>query len=220
MRGCALVPALVVVVLAAPSIGLAQTGAFVGGGGSASSIWFAHEEAHSPMIYNSDTSGSTTDWFITGGGVVAKHAVLQGELTVRSKLKTELPQPQYVPGYPYPPVGTQTTRNTYRFRDVAILGGYTSGTSHRVNVSALAGVMFIQTSRNYYSLYTPPPTSPYPTYPTDETQIFYNVAPVFGLDVPITAGAHLVIVPQVRSFKIPGGGPLAVTAGGGARVQF
>ena len=219
MRGCVLAPGVVLLALAVPSIGLAQTGAFVGGGASASQIYFSHEESRSPMIYNGDTSGRTTDWFVTGGGVVAKHAVLQAELTFRSTLKTELPQPRYVPGYITSPI-TQTVRYAYRFRDVAVMGGYTTGTDHRVNVSALAGVMFIQVRRDYYSSYTPPAPTPYPIFATDETQIYYDIAPVFGLDVPITAAKHVVVVPQVRTFKIPGGGPLAVTAGAGARVTF
>jgi hypothetical protein len=193
--------------------------AFVGGGAASNSIWFAHSESQSPVISNSDTSGRTTDWFITGGGVVARHAVLQAELSFGSKLSTEIPPPRYVPGYPATP-GTQKLEYTYQFKHGAVLGGYTTGTSRRVNLSALAGVAFMQTIRHGYSSYTPPIPPPVPIYPSEDTFVAYSIAPVFGLDVPIQAAPHLVLVPQVRTWKIASGGPLSLSFGAGARVTF
>ena len=210
-----LVAAVVTVILiAAPAS--AQTGAFAGAGASVSGIWFAHTESRSPAVYSSDTSGTTSDWFVNAGGTVARHAVLQAELSFGRDLRTDIAAPIY----PTPPVGTQTETVTYRFRSAAFLAGYTTGTSRRVNVCALAGAMFIQTRRTIYEAYTPPAPSPYPIYSTDSTEIIYSVAPMFGLDVPIEAGSRVLIVPQVRTYKIPGGGPIAVSGGAGARVKF
>jgi hypothetical protein len=194
--------------------------AFVGGGAASNSIWFAHSESTSPVITNSDTSGRTTDWFVTGGGVVARHAVLQAELSFGSKLSTEIPSSRYVPGYPTTPTGTQTQEYTYQFKHGAVLGGYTTGSSRRVRLAALAGVAFMQTIRHSYSLYSPPTPNPYSVFPSEDTTITYSIAPVFGLDVPIQAAPHLVLVPQVRAWKIASGGPLSVSFGAGARVTF
>ena len=197
----------------------ARAQAFVGGGAATNSIWFAHTETESPSIFNQDTSGRTTDWFVTGGAVVATHAVLQAELSFGSTLSTDIAPPRYVPGYPSSP-STQTLSYSYRFRHGAVLGGYTTGTSRRVNLSALAGVAFMQTRRHTYSLFTYAPPLPTPTFPSEDTSIFYSIAPVFGLDVPIELARHLVVVPQVRTWKIPSGGPLSLSFGAGARVTF
>ena len=219
MRTHATVPAVVLAIVVSLTAipARAQTGVFAGGGGATTGIWFTHVEQRSPVSANSDVSGRVGEWFITGGGTVARHAVLQTELTMRGTLKKDVPTPQYPPPGPY---GTTTRTVSYRFRDVSFLAGYTSGSSHKVNVSALAGVMFSQIRFTEYSIYTPPTPGPYPTYPTDSTTVSYYIAPVFGLDVPIAPASRLLIVPQVRTFKLPGGGPLAVSTGLGARVRF
>ncbi|HVZ21038.1 MAG TPA: hypothetical protein VG871_08250, partial [Vicinamibacterales bacterium] len=197
----------------------AQEHPFGGGGVSRAQVWFGHTETQSPMISNDDTSGATTDWFISGGGVVAKHAVIQAELTFGSNLETTIPPSTYVPDYPYQPLpSTDIVRYTYRFRQVAVLGGYTTDTARRVHVSALAGVAFVQTRALYYALYMPYTPLPY-SIPTEETRFGYFVAPIFGMDVAIRVAPHTFLVPQVRARKIPGGGPMSVSAGIGGRVQ-
>jgi hypothetical protein len=198
----------------------ARAQAFIGGGAATNSIWFAHSETQSPSISNSDTSGRTTDGFVTGGGIVAKHAVLQAEVSFGSKLSTDIAPTRYVPGYPYSPAGTQTISYSYQFRYGAVLSGYTTGTSHRVRLSALAGVAFMETRRHSYSLFTPATAFQIPIFPSEDTSIFYSIAPVFGLDVPIELARHLVVVPQVRTWKIASGGPLSLSFGAGARVTF
>ena len=217
MRTGVTVSMLVVVSLAGAVPARAQSGVFAGAGGATTGIWFAHVEQRSPVVSNSDVSGRVGEWFIVGGGTVARHAVLQAEFTARGTLKKDIPPPQYPPPGPY---GTTTHNVTYRFRDVSFLAGYTSGTAHKVNVSALAGVMFSQVRFTDYSTYMPPTPSPYPNYPTDSTTFTYYIAPVFGFDLLIAPTRRLLIVPQVRTFKMPGGGPLAVSTGVGARVAF
>jgi hypothetical protein len=78
----------------------------------------------------------------------------------------------------------------------------------------------MQTSRHTYLRITPSIPPPAPIFPSEETSFAYSIAPVFGLDVPIRAARHLVVVPQVRTWKIPSGGPLSVSFGAGARVAF
>lgn len=218
MRTRAIIPVVLIAAVAVASPARAQIGAFAGGGAATTSIWFSHAEERSPVILSTDTSGRVGEWFIVGGGTVARHAVLQAEFTSRQVLEKDIPPPKYpTPG----PSGTEQHTMTYRFRDIAFLAGYTTGSSHRVNVTALAGVMFIQTRITDYTLYTPPPGSPpYPIYPSDSTVFDYSVAPAFGLDVPITVASHVLVVPQVRTWKIPGGGPLALSTGASARITF
>jgi hypothetical protein len=220
LRNQAAVPCFVALlaILVSPASVRAQT-VFAGGGAATNSVWFSHTESQSPAIINNDTSGRVTDWFVIAGGRPAKHAVLQVELSFGSKLKTDIPQPQYVPGFPSI-VGTQVTSYTYRFRSGGVLGGYTTGTSRRVNVSALAGVVFIQTRRDYYSQYTPPTPSPLPSFPSQDKTFVYSIAPAFGLDVPITVVPHVALVPQVRTWKIPAAGPLSISFGLGARLSL
>jgi hypothetical protein len=78
----------------------------------------------------------------------------------------------------------------------------------------------MQTRRRAFTLFTPAAPSQFPVFPGDETAIFYAIAPVFGLDVPIEVARHVVVVPQVRTWKIPTGGPLSLSFGAGARVTF
>jgi hypothetical protein len=89
-----------------------------------------------------------------------------------------------------------------------------------VNLSALAGVAFVQATRHTYSMYTPTIPPPTPLFPSEDTSVSYSVAPMFGLDVPIRVTRHVMAVPQLRTWKIASGGPLALTFGAGARVTF
>lgn len=209
--------------------GAAQT-AFAGGGVFAETLRFGHVDYSSPFVAVRDPSGNVSGWFLTGGGTLARHAILLAEGGVSTEQKGSFEPPRYLTPGVY---GSMNQTFTYRARHVRVLAGYVSNPERHVTVAALAGLMFVQeriTSRSVFTLPPGVPPPPYPILPDESSATTYRVGPAFGLDVAASVGPHVQIVPQVRLYRTSGylplsvyttsNGPLGIHAGIGARWRF
>ncbi len=189
---------------------------FVLGGAAVQTTQFPHFESQSPVVLDENPSGTKGAWVITAGGVLARHAVLQLEVSGSGTLHKDFEPARLLPPVPPPRFNSERSID-FRSRDVAILGGYTTGSTRRVNASALFGMVIVQERTHSLSVIVPAPS---PTVlPSDSTTTLYRTGPIFGFDLPTRVASRVNVVPQVRGYKCASG-PVVVRAGVSAGVLF
>jgi hypothetical protein len=124
---------------------------------------------------------------------------VQLDLAFPQTLKKTFGPPQLLPPLT-PSVFTSEQHNAYRTRHASTMVGYQTTSRRRTSVALLGGLMFVQERTHSLTITTPTPqTNP---LPTESTVTVYRMAPVLGIDVPITTMSHVAVVPHARIYKL------------------
>lgn len=210
-----LLAVLVPIFLAAPAAGQQV---FVSGGGYANIQQFGRYTTQSPIVTEDNLSDTTRGLVFGVGGNLGPYVQVALELAFPEQLHKAFEPVRYLPPQPQPPIVTRRTVD-YRSRHASVLMGYRAGPTHRVSAVLIGGVMFLQ--ERTHTLFTTTPTSPSNPLPSENTTVFYRLAPVVGIDIPVDLRWHIALVPQARVYKVPNAsGPLGLWPGLSVRWTF
>jgi hypothetical protein len=107
----------------------------------------------------------------------------------------------------------------YRTRHASVLAGYQTSATRHVSAALLGGLMFVQ--EQTHSVTTTMPVLPQNPLPSESTTTGYRMAPVLGIDVPVSTISHLSLVPHARIYKLDtASGTLGIWPGVDVRWTF
>jgi hypothetical protein len=191
----------VLTLLAVPSFAAAQSApsVFVDAAIFSGFENFSNLETTQPVAHSNDLSGTVPGGTIAVGTYLGPRASLRVEGSFPKSTENDVTEG--------PPVGAPLSAPMLHYRDeqsmqsVSILGGYHLANNHQVRVSYLAGASFLrvrQGSRQTIHYPAMPPFQPEHTEETSSQAVYFIPAVVFGVDVAISLGAHVMLVPGAR----------------------
>ncbi len=200
-----------------PSAGAGQS-LFVSGGGFVNIHEVGRFSSQSPIALDQNLSDTTPAFDVSVGGSLARHVVMQLDLAFPQTIKKTFGPPRNLP--PLPPLTFTSQQHVeYQTRHASVLAGYQTSARRHVSAALLGGLMFVQ--ERTHTITTTMPASPGTPLPSENSNSVYRIAPVLGIDVPVSTMAHLAVVPHARIYKLDtSSGTLGIWPGVDVRWTF